>query len=72
MKYYRVSCHYGHQGSGRSVPITFYISANNALEASLKARRMSGVKHTKPVMSCVSISAEEYWEGRKISAYRRR
>lgn len=70
--YYKVTCHRGHQGKGRSIPITFYIIANNAVEASRKARNMSGVKHRRPVMACVPITAEEYMEGRKESAYYRR
>ncbi len=70
-KYYRVTAHQGHQGRGRSVPISFYIAAENALHASRIAQRMPGVKHSKTVMSCVPISVEEYMEGRKLSAYRR-
>ena len=70
-KYYKVTCHRGHQGRGRSIPISFYIAAENVLHASRIAQRMSGVKHSKAVMSCVPITIEEYLEGRKISAYHR-
>lgn len=70
-KYYKVTCHRAHQGRGRSVPISFYIIAENVLHASRIAQRMSGVKHSKSVMSCIPITAEEYIEGRKISAYHR-
>ena len=70
-KYYKVTCHRAHQGRGRSVPISFYIIAENVLHASRIAQRMSGVKHSKSIMSCVPITAEEYIEGRKISAYHR-
>lgn len=70
-KYYKVTCHRAHQGRGRSVPISFYIIAENVLHASRIAQRMAGVKHSKSVMSCVPITAEEYIEGRKISAYHR-
>lgn len=71
MKYYKVTTHRGHVGVGRSVSITFYIAAQNALHASRIAQRMSGVKHSKPVISCIPITMEEYLEGRKISAYHR-
>lgn len=70
-KYYKVTAHRGHVGVGRSVPITFYIAAQNALHASRIAQRMPGVKHSRCVMSCVPISMEEYIEGRKLSAYHR-
>lgn len=71
MKYYKVSTYRAHQGSGRTVPITFYIQANNALEASCLAQKMPGTKHSRPVMSCIPITAAEYYEGRKVSAYKR-
>ena len=70
-KYYKVTCHRAHQGRGRSVPISFYIAAENVLHASRIAQRMPGVKHSKTIMSCVPISMEEYLEGRKMSAYHR-
>ena len=70
-KYYKVTCHRAHQGRGRSIPISFYITAENALHASRIAQRMAGVKHSRFIMSCVPITAEEYFEGRKISAYHR-
>lgn len=70
-KYYRVTTHRAHQGRGRSSTITFYIAAKNALHASNIARRMGGVKHSKMVLSCVPITAGEYLEGRKVSAYHR-
>lgn len=71
MRYYKVTTLRGHVGYGKHVPITFYIQADNALEASAKAQNMAGVKHTKPVMSCIPITYMEYSEGRKISAYER-
>lgn len=71
MKYYKVTTHRGHVGVGRSVSITFYIAAQNALHASRIAQRMPGVKHSRCVMSCVPITMEEYLAGRKISAYHR-
>ena len=70
-KYYKVTCHRAHQGRGRSIPISFYIIAENVLHASRIAQRMPGVKHRRMVMSCVPITAEEYIEGRKRSAYHR-
>ena len=70
-KYYKVTCHRAHQGRGRSIPISFYIAAENVLHASRIAQRMPGVKHSRCVMSCVPISMEEYIEGRKMSAYHR-
>lgn len=70
-KYYRVTTHRAHQGRGRSSSITFYIAAKDALHASNIARRMGGVKHSKSIISCVPVTAEEYIEGRKISAYYR-
>ena len=70
-KYYKVTCHRGHQGRGRSIPISFYIAAESVLHASRLAQRMPGVKHSKTIMSCVPISMEEYLEGRKMSAYHR-
>ena len=70
-KYYKVTCHRGHQGRGRSIPISFYIAAENVLHASRIAQRMPGVKHSKAILSCVPISVEEYMEGRKLSAYHR-
>lgn len=71
MKYYKVSTYRAHQGSGRTVPIIFYIQADNAIQASVIAQQMGGVKHSRPVMSCIPITAAEYYEGRKVSAYKR-
>ena len=70
-KYYKVTCHRAHQGRGRSVPISFYIIAENVLHASRIAQKMPGVQHSKIPMSCVPIEVDEYLLGRKMSAYRR-
>ena len=70
-KYYKVSTYRAHQGRGKTVSITFYIAAENALHASRIAKNMPGVKHSRCVMSCVPITLEEFLEGRKISAYHR-
>ena len=71
MRYYKVCAKRGHQGCGRTTPITFYIQADNALKASCIAQNMPGVKHNCPVISCIPITISEYLEGRKISAYQR-
>lgn len=71
MKYYKVTCSRGHCGAGKNATISFYICAANALEAAQHARTMPGVKHSKSVLSCISIDQLEYTEGRKISAYER-
>lgn len=68
-KFYKVTTHRAHQGIGRSIPITFYIAADNALHASKIAQNMPGVKHSRPVMSCVPITMDEYLIGKQISAY---
>ena len=70
-KYYKVTCHRGHQGRGWRIPISFYIAAENVLHASRIAQRMPGVKHSKAILSFVPITVEEYMEGRKLSAYHR-
>ena len=70
-KFYKVTTHRAHQGRGRSVPISFYIAAENACHASRIAQNMSGVKHSRPIMCCVPITLDEYLEGRKQSAYHR-
>lgn len=70
-KYYKVSTYRAHVGIGKTVSITFYIAAQNALHASRIAQRMAGVKHSRMVMSCIPITMEEFLEGRKISAYHR-
>lgn len=71
MKYYKVVAHRAHQGCGRTTPITFYIQADNAIKASSIAQSRPGVKHSRPIISCIPITVSEYLEGRKISAYQR-
>ena len=70
-KFYKVTTHRAHQGIGRSIPITFYIAAENAVHASRIAQKMPGVQHSKIPMSCVPIEIDEYLLGRKMSAYHR-
>lgn len=69
MKYYLVSCHRGHCGTGRSTDIQFTIIAENILIACDKARKMPSVKHTRMVISAKEITYEEYQSQRKINAY---
>lgn len=69
VKYYKVTTYRAHVGIGKTVSITFYIAAENALHASRIAQRMPGVKHSRCVMSCVPITFDEYLVGRKVSAY---
>ena len=68
-KYYKVTTYRAHVGIGRTVDITFYIAAQNALHASRIAQRMPGVKHSRCIMSCIPITYEEFAAGRKVSAY---
>ena len=69
MNYYKVSTLRGHQGRGRFVDITFYVIAKDALHAMNIAKKKPGVKHSRMVISCKQITAQEYIEGRKFSAY---
>lgn len=61
----------GHCGKYKYIPITFGISANNALEAMDKAKAMPGVKHDRPVLSLNEITVQEYFSMRQTSAYER-
>jgi len=71
MKYFMVTCSRGHCGSGHSTEIKFAIKANTLLKACEVARRMPSVKHTRMVLTGKEITADEYFEYRKISAYKR-
>ena len=71
MKFYKISCHRGHNGTGHSTEITFAIAARNLLEACDKARRMPSVKHTRMAIYGREITEQEYNDYRKISAYER-
>ena len=71
MKYYLVTCHRGHCGSGRSTEITFAIKAPNLLAAMDKAKKMPSVKHTRGIIQGKEISCEEYTQYRQMSAYQR-
>lgn len=72
MNYYKVSCKYGHSGTGKYRDIVFYIEAPSAVVAMDKAKQMPGVKHdsSSAITRLKMISEEEYREGRKDSAYK--
>lgn len=72
MNYYKISCKYGHSGTGKYRDIVFYIKAPNAVVAMDKARQMPGVKHdsSSAITRLEMISEEEYRECRKDSAYK--
>lgn len=71
MRYFAVTCHRGHCGTGHSSVITFTFEAKNLIEAMDMAKRMPSVKHTRMIMNGKEISCEEYKEYMKISAYKR-
>ena len=68
-RYFKVMCHRGHCGTGRSTEIVFAMAAENLLEAMDKARRMPAVKHTRMIISGAEITEAEYLERRRRSAY---
>lgn len=70
-RYFMVTCHRGHIGTGHGTEIKFAIAAENLIEACAIARRMPSVKHTRLVICGKEITQEEYTEYRKISAYER-
>lgn len=72
MNYYKISCKYGHSGTGKYRDIVFYIEAPSAVVAVNKARQMPGVKHdsSSATTGLRMISEEEYRECRKDSAYK--
>ena len=71
IKYYKVHALRGHLGAGRSAEIIFYIKAPHITKAIEITKNMPAVKHSKFIISAKEISATEYMEGRKISAYDR-
>lgn len=71
MRYYMVTCHRGHCGTGHGTEIKFAFKAKNLLDACDMARRMPSVKHTRLMISGKEITAQEYFEYRQISAYKR-
>lgn len=72
MNYYKISCKYGHSGTGRYRDIVFYIKAPNVTIAIDKAKHMPGVKHnsSSAITGLKTITEEEYIEHRKESAYK--
>lgn len=71
IKYWMVTCHRGHLGTGHSTEIKFAIKAKTLLQACDKAQQMPSVKHTRMICSGYEISAKEYFEYREVSAYKR-
>lgn len=71
MKFFKVTCHRGHAGTGHSTEITFAIAAANLLEAMDRAKAMPSVKHSRLIINGREITEEEYTEFRKVSAYER-
>lgn len=72
MNYYKISCKYGHSGTGKYRDIVFCVKAPSAVVAMDKARQMPGVKHdsSSAITGLKLISEEEYRECRKDSAYK--
>lgn len=71
MRYFAVTCHRGHCGTGHSSAITFAFEAKNLIAAMDMAKRMPSVKHTRMIMSGKEINKAEFLEYTKISAYKR-
>ena len=72
MNYYRISCKFGHSGTGQYRDIVFYIAASGINKAMNKAKNMPGVKHNSSsvITGLKCITKEEYFEHRKESAYK--
>ena len=71
-KYFSVTClraHVGRKAYTSELYITFVFEAANLLEAMDYAKRMPGVKHSRPVLKANQISFEEYNIKRQKSAY---
>ena len=73
MKYFSVTAKHGHMATGRYMPITFAIRAESIFSAIDYAKTMPGVKHDSPsvILDAHEITACEYMELRKCSAYER-
>ena len=71
MKFYKVTCHRGHCGTGHSTEITFAVAAKDLLEACDRARKMPSVKHTRMAIFGKEITEAEYNSYRQVSAYDR-
>ena len=70
-RFFMVTCHQGHCGTGHSIDIKFAIAAENLLHACSIAKRMPSVKHTRLIIYGKEITEQEYHEYRKVSAYDR-
>ena len=68
-KYYEVTVPRGHWGCGKAGEITFYFKAYDAYHAMMLAKKMPSVKHGKLCFRTREITAEEYYEKRKVSSY---
>ena len=68
-RYFKVTCHRGHCGTGHSTDITFVFVADNLLQAMDKAKRMPSVKHTRLIINGTEITETEYNDRRTKSAY---
>jgi len=71
MRYFKITCHRGHCGTGHSSAITFAFEAKNLIAAMDMAKKMPSVKHSRVIMSGNEISKEEYKDYIAISAYKR-
>lgn len=71
MRCYKVTARRGHCGSGRYIPITFALRAENMIEAMDRAKAMPGVKHTLMILAAQEITWTEYAVLRSVSAYDR-
>ena len=69
LKFYKVTVERGHMGVGKALETVFYFKAQNAYDAMCLAKKMPSVKHQRVPLKTVEITADEYYEGRKTSAY---
>lgn len=70
-RYFLITCLRGHAGTGHSTDITFAQEAENLIRAMDMVKRMPSVKHTRCILSGKEITAAEYNNYRKVSAYKR-
>lgn len=69
-RYWKITVVRGHCGHGvYDGLLTFYFEAANLLEATDRAMKMPGVKHSVLPRAACEIGLTEYLEGRKESAY---
>ena len=70
-RYFFITCHRGHCGTGHSTEIKFAIAANNLIQAMDRAKAMPSVKHTRGIIAGIEITKKEYLQFRSYSAYKR-